>query len=84
MIFCNWSRFGYKWNNLFIYNIFFFLLDFSLTEFLSNSGLSTLDDFAISSLMEHLGVSEYLQPNQCNITQAPYSSGVNGWVDGKG
>ncbi|VDI38368.1 Hypothetical predicted protein [Mytilus galloprovincialis] len=55
--------------------------DFSLSEFLSDSGLSTFDSFAVSNLMDYLGVSEYLLTEQCNMTQLPYNFSVNGWID---
>ncbi|CAC5409208.1 unnamed protein product [Mytilus coruscus] len=59
----------------------FFDPDFSLAEFVSDSGLSTLDSFAVSKLMDYLGVSDYLLSEQCDVTQLPYNSSVNGWTD---
>ena len=56
--------------------------DFSMIKFLSDSGLSTLDNYAVSRLMDYLGVSEYLLLHQCDMTQPPYNSAVNGWVNG--
>ncbi|XP_052071180.1 uncharacterized protein LOC127709616 [Mytilus californianus] len=55
--------------------------DFSLAEFVSDSGLSTLDSFAVSKLMDYLGVSEYLLSEQCDVTKLPFNSSVNGWTD---
>jgi hypothetical protein len=56
--------------------------DFSMIKFLSDSGLSTLDNYAVSRLMDYLGVSEYLLLHQCDMTRPPYNSAVNGWVNG--
>ncbi|XP_076076023.1 uncharacterized protein LOC143046845 [Mytilus galloprovincialis] len=55
--------------------------DFSLAKFVSDSGLSTLDSFAVSKLMDYLGVSEYLLSEQCDMSRLPYKTSVNGWTD---
>ncbi|VDI79784.1 Hypothetical predicted protein [Mytilus galloprovincialis] len=55
--------------------------NFSLAEFLSDSGLSTFDSFAVSKLVDYLVVSEYLLSEQCDVTQLPFNSSVNGWTD---
>lgn len=49
---------------------------------MSDSGLSTLDSFAVSKLMDYLGVSEYLLSEQCDMSRLPYNTSVNGWTDG--
>ncbi|CAC5375019.1 unnamed protein product [Mytilus coruscus] len=54
--------------------------DFSLADFLSDSRLSTLDSLAVSKLMDYLGLSEYLLSEQCDTTQLPYNTSVNGWT----
>lgn len=60
-------------------------LDFSYRTFLQEKGLpedQNLTSYQMKDLMEELGISEFLQGEECSKSQTLLSSLINGWENG--
>jgi hypothetical protein len=61
--------------------------DFSLENWINNEGYDfesgSLKEYMIEKLFDTLGVSKYLDENECNRELHPFSNGLNGWTTGK-
>ncbi|VDH92137.1 Hypothetical predicted protein [Mytilus galloprovincialis] len=63
---CNWDK-GFK------------IPDFSVSEYMSEKGVTQLNQMATSDVLETLGVSSYLKSPSCNRNAAPFTVDNNGW-----
>ncbi|CAC5374575.1 unnamed protein product [Mytilus coruscus] len=70
---CNWTDTDY--------NVPGFQLSNWLNEF-SYPDTVPLSDLAATQLMEHLGLSAYVNPTQCDRMSTLYIPGINGWKSG--
>ncbi|KAL3873935.1 hypothetical protein ACJMK2_037012, partial [Sinanodonta woodiana] len=59
----------------------FKLLDFSLTRWKQDNGISNglLNGFLTNRLLEELGIAEYLFQPSCNRNRIPYTPSIGGW-----
>ena len=72
------------WFNL---DVSLFFVDFSMTDWLDNMGIPSLEDLKDSAkamLIQQLGMNNFLLDAPCKTSDALYSPSVNGWKNGKG
>ncbi|XP_052081256.1 uncharacterized protein LOC127719281 [Mytilus californianus] len=70
---CNWTDTDYN------------VPGFQLSNWLNEFGYPDtvpLSDLAATQLMEHLGLSAYVNPTQCDRSSTLYIPGINGWKSG--
>ncbi|XP_076089891.1 uncharacterized protein LOC143061777 [Mytilus galloprovincialis] len=62
------------WDKKFLQN------DFSLNQYKTNNGITTLDDHHVSDILRLTGISQYMKRNPCVRTAAPYDGADgNNW-----
>lgn len=62
----------------------FYSVDFSLTKFKADNSITgEVKGLLLIKLIEDLGISTYLEEDQCGRTLPPYLSSTDGWTNGK-